>query len=556
MIQDFQNLFAPKADRPWLIAGAGAATTSAAANDGFVVLALPDAAALIESEVAVLVDIETVHTGGDAIASKAKNVLMPREPHQDGWATGKTLDQYVDELPILRKLESEGRLFVFDLWTGSRPAPAAIEGDYKGEEVPLRLLIASGIKIARHSGARLAKPASSGFESAPPIGKRQVGSGLAELRRTSGISYGPYGFPVPARIFVGSDDEQMMGVRVLQYSIEKFSTMDISVEALDWRTMPVPKDERNRSKTGFSFCRFDIPRLCGYSGRGMYADADMLVFADITDVWTLPMKDADLLYALTHPSQGRTPQTSVMLLNCEALKWDVHDIIRGLDEERYTYKQLMSDLCIVPQGRAKPDLPYWWNSLEIYEPGRTSLIHYTDMVTQPWVSHANKNGKIWYACCAEAIATGFIKPDEVQNAVKSGHISPDIYDWIGHPSPENYQEAGAVWVAPFNRFSKVVKPEGAVRITKDNRFVGWAWDPAKPNEPIDVGIYDGDDLVLTIHADIFGEFLARYGKGNGRHAFNAEAPQQLLKSNADFYRAEVLGARKIELKGSPIKIFR
>jgi hypothetical protein len=319
--------------------------------------------------------------------------------------------------------------------------------------------------------------------------------------------------------------------------------------------MPVPKDPKNRSKTGFSFCRFDIPRLCGYSGRGIYADADMQVFADITELWTLPMKEADLLYALTHPSQGRTPQTSVMLLNCEALKWDVHEIIRGLDEERYSYKELMSDLCIVPAGRSKPLLPYWWNSLEIYEPGRTSLIHYTDMVTQPWISHANRNGSVWYACCAEAIDNGYIQASEVENAVSQGYISPEIFDWIGRPSAKDYSEMNATWVAPFNRFTRPAKPEGAISMSKDQRLIGWAWDPKKPDEPIDVGVFDGDDLVLTIRCDQFGDFLARHGKGNGYHAFNLPAPAKLMQSNAHRFKVQTLDKRA-ELKGSPMEIAR
>lgn len=553
MIRDYREIFSDRAGKPWLIAGRAASTSeiACAAKEGFAVLAVDGVAAKAACDVALVVDLEAIRTGGAALAANTRNVLMPRRPHEDGWPSGKPLEVYAAEIPLLRSLAAEGRLFAFNLWTGGDAGDAQITGDFEGEEVPLRLLTSVGVRMARHLGMRTSQKSSSGFEAARGLNERTSG-GLANLRRSSGISYGPYGYPIPAKVFVGTDAAQMLGVRMLQYSIEKFSSMDVSVEPLDWKRMPIPKEPKNRSKTGFSFCRFDIPRLCDYSGRGVYMDADMQVFADITDLWTLPMQDADLLYALTHPSQGRTPQTSVMLLNCEALKWDVDDIIRGLDEVRYSYKELMSDLCIVKPGRTKPLIPYWWNSLEIYEPGRTSLIHYTDMVTQPWVTDANKNGAIWYALVGEALDNGYIKASEVEEAVEGGHISSEIFAWVGHPAPKDYSEHRATWIPPFNRFGKVTKPEGAVFLGKDRRLMGWAWDPQKPDEAIDIGIFDGEELVQTVRCDRFGEFLARFGKGNGYHAFDVALPERL--GGVDRRISARTLDKGVELKGSPMEI--
>ena len=41
--------------------------------------------------------------------------------------------------------------------------------------------------------------------------------------------------------------------------------------------------------------RFGIPSLTAYQGRAIYLDADMLVFNDIYDLWSMPMGDAKLL---------------------------------------------------------------------------------------------------------------------------------------------------------------------------------------------------------------------------------------------------------------------
>jgi hypothetical protein len=543
--------------RPWLLAGPAASPelVEQAAAEGFAVLAADAAASGVRSDVALVVDLERLASDGEAICARASTVVVPNDLHVSGWAQGRSLESWADEVPLLRRLADEGRLISFDLWTSRRaPGGPVTDGDWLGEELPLRLLTTGGVKMARHLGFRRGLDKVGGFEACQPILAGSAGS-LAQLKLSTGVSYGPYGYPVPARIFAGSDDEQLIGVRVLHYSILQHSTMDVVVEPLDWKAAPVPVEPKNRSKTGFSFCRFDIPRLCGYSGRGVYVDADMQVFADITDLWTLPLDEADLLYSLTHPTQGRSPQTSVMLLNCETLAWDIHEIVRGLDEGRYSYKALMSELCIVPEGRAKPLLPYWWNSLELYEPGRTSLIHYTDMQRQPWISDINPNGHHWYRTCAEAIERGFIDTDELSKAVELGHVSPEIYGWLGLNSLPDVNERAATWIAPFNRFLSPRAPEGAVALTDRRRLVGWAWDPARPDEPIELGIYDEGKLLFSLRPAEFGPFLAKHGKGNGRHAFNVELPPEVMKRNAHQLSVRIIDP-KVELKGSPVELYR
>jgi len=436
--------------RPWLLAGSEAdpAEVARARAEGFLVMALGEGAARFAADVAFAPDIETVARCGEALEANAGALIMPTYPHVEGWASSRTLAAWTGELPALQRLAAADRLFGVDLWTGRT---GGLAGDL-GEEAPLRMLVEAGVRMARHLGVRRRAAGLSGFEAAAPF-MQTVTGGVARLRRTSGLSYGPYGYPVPARIFVGADDAQLLGARVLDYSVQKHSTMDVKVEVLDFRRMPVPKDPKNRSKTGFSFCRFDIPRLCGYEGRAVYVDADMQVFADVTDLWTLPLDAADILCALSHPLDGRVPQTSVMLLNCAALPWRVEDVVAGLDEGRYGYKALMQRLCIHPADRVKPFLPHWWNSLERYEPGRTCLIHYTDMPTQPWVFPENKNGALWYAALAEAVREGFIAEAEIDEALAKGHVSPHLRAWAGLSGDSGYPAAADSWVAPYRRFT-------------------------------------------------------------------------------------------------------
>jgi hypothetical protein len=117
---------------------------------------------------------------------------------------------------------------------------------------------------------------------------------------------------------------------------------------------------------------------------------------------------------------------AVMLLDCESLPWDINDIVRGLDEDRYTYEELMSDLCLVPPDRIARDLPPEWNHLERYEPDRTKLIHFTVVPTQPWKSDENPLGEIWMSWYREAVEAGAVAPEEVEALITAGHVKPSL----------------------------------------------------------------------------------------------------------------------------------
>ncbi|WP_091739972.1 hypothetical protein [Phenylobacterium immobile] len=532
--------------RRWLIAGPDADPdiVAAARREGWLVLALGVAAQRLEADAAWIADIRTLEDAPEAVLERVGVVWAPASPREDGVASALSLGGWTERSDALQNLKSAGRLL--------RAEPADhdhedLAGDYADEAATLRILARAGVSIARRIGLGAPRP---GFEALQPYGARRSG-GAAIVRRTTGISYGPYGYPSPARVFVGADEEQKLGARVLAYSIERRSTMDVVVEVLDVSQIPEPQKPENRSKTGFSFARFDIPRLCDYDGRGIYLDADMLVFGDIADLWTQPLDEADLLYSLSHPHMGRTPQTAVMLLNCRSLDWDVGAIVRGLDDGAYTYGQLMGDLCIVHADRQKPGLPYWWNSLEQYDPGRTCLLHYTDMDTQPWVTW-NRNGGLWLAALRDALDEGYISRAEVDEAVANGHVSPQLPVWLGLAETVSDEVAAALWVAPYHRFLEPSGPiEGRVSLTSDGILAGWAWRPNGAGAPVTLRVLDGEDEILRIVPGDYAAILERHGKGDGRHAFAVALPDDLR--NSDRPLRVIAEGQDEDLAGSPLR---
>jgi len=228
------------------------------------------------------------------------------------------------------------------------------------------------------------------------------------------------------RVFVATQEPQMLSFKILEYSIKKHASMPVEVRPLHLSGIecPVPADPVNRQKTPFSFQRFMIPEVVGHHGRAIYMDSDMQVFSDLAEVWCVDMKGHDVLYCEAKSGEGRSEQFSVLLLDCERLNWNVSEIVGDLDAQRYTYADLMSELCIA-KSKA-PMLPCYWNSLEFYRSNETALLHYTDMQTQPWVDIRNPLSGLWFQTLFEAVGAGDISMKFINEHILNGWIRPSL----------------------------------------------------------------------------------------------------------------------------------
>ncbi|MEZ4752545.1 MAG: glycosyltransferase [Bdellovibrionota bacterium] len=239
------------------------------------------------------------------------------------------------------------------------------------------------------------------------------------------------------RVFVGTDRSQLIGVKVLEYSIRQHT--DLPVEVVPMMDLPVrpPIDPKQDQRTGFSFSRFCIPRLCNYEGRAIYMDADMLVFKDIRSLWEIPFDGAKVIIQeeLTAKQSStedkkkapkkRIKQCSVMLLDLLTARLGHRKIVDGLDDKAYDYAGLMFDMCLLQEEEIAYRIPFAWNSLEHWDQD-TALIHYTDMGTQPWVCNNNRHGALWVKALRSAIDDGFISLDDVKEDIHLGYARPSL----------------------------------------------------------------------------------------------------------------------------------
>jgi hypothetical protein len=153
----------------------------------------------------------------------------------------------------------------------------------------------------------------------------------------------------------------------------------------------------------------------------------MLVLTDIRKLWNLPFNGATVLCAPSSTPRKKKRQLSVLLMDCDRLTWNVNKIItEGLDGGKFTYSQLMDNLAIEPDGSLQEGIAPEWNSFDLYVPGKTNLIHYTELKYQPWLSRKNPYGLLWVEYLRDAMNDGVVTEAEITEATNKGWARPSL----------------------------------------------------------------------------------------------------------------------------------
>lgn len=404
-------------------------------------------------DLAHAIDLDVVDHLGTRLIDHAGMLVMPWHPHvpddhRPDWVrkgitvSPRTLEEIAASHPVLRRLADERRLLWYNLATAApdaaHPDSPVVPVKHFSAVASLNLLGLAGARVVRSLGIDGGDAYSPEFSDLAGVtklagGQRSFDLQFTEMARammTTGVSYAALEAEAPIRVYVGAAPAQQLAVRVLEYSIRARTPMDVEVVPL-YRTgitIPEARDPRNRSRTPFSFQRFLIPAAAGYQGRAIYLDSDMIVFDDLRSLWQTPFGSASVLGIRTQ-AKDATARFSVLLLNCSTLRWDITDIVDGLDRGRHTYEQLLYEMSwgelAATQGVAGTIDPRW-NMLDSYRDGHTALLHYTDMHRQPWVSTEHALGYLWMRELFAALDAGFIAMPEVEEAVAAGYARPSL----------------------------------------------------------------------------------------------------------------------------------
>ena len=203
------------------------------------------------------------------------------------------------------------------------------------------------------------------------------------------------------RIFIGWDSREGECSDVLAYSLRKHSSIPLEIKYLRLPDLAFNRTHDPLQSTEFTYTRFLVPFLCGYQGKAIFMDCDMLCLGDIKELDDLKM-DGLALRVVKHDHRPpekvkmdgkvqtvypRKNWSSLMVMNCEHLRLWTKQVV---ETQTGGYLHRFQD---VPDEQID-EIPNTWNVLDRMD-AQTKLIHYTS--GGPWFDNYRDHpfGKIW-----------------------------------------------------------------------------------------------------------------------------------------------------------------
>lgn len=244
------------------------------------------------------------------------------------------------------------------------------------------------------------------------------------------------------RVFIGSGEASVLERKTLIYSIKKNSRSSVelivfngthnAIERENGPPEPVPMSLRvkYRNITEFSNYRFMIPELCGFSGRAVWVDSDMICFGDIGELFDVPMDDVDVLAKASPYGHERDKWgLSVSVFACDRCRFDLEQYFDEIDQGQYGYNDLhqLARPFLAKHPFRVGEIDPQWNVFDYYD-GKTKLIHYTNLYSQPWKFRGHPYGDIWFQYFREAREAGFITDADIDLSIRRGYVRPDLLE--------------------------------------------------------------------------------------------------------------------------------
>jgi lipopolysaccharide biosynthesis glycosyltransferase len=191
------------------------------------------------------------------------------------------------------------------------------------------------------------------------------------------------------RIFIGWDSREAECADVLAYSLREHSSIPLDIHYLKLFELDFHRERDSLQSTEFTYSRFLVPYLCGYEGKAVFMDCDMLCLGDIKELDELDMGP----YALRVVKHDYRPSaktkmdgqvqtvyprknwSSLMLMNCARLQLWTKEVVETQSGAYLHRFQEIDDDRIGDE--------------------RTKLIHYTS--GGPWFEACKDHpyGQVW-----------------------------------------------------------------------------------------------------------------------------------------------------------------
>jgi lipopolysaccharide biosynthesis glycosyltransferase len=211
------------------------------------------------------------------------------------------------------------------------------------------------------------------------------------------------------RIFIGWDSRYPEPADVLRYSLRKHASNELDIRYLRLCELDLARAHDPRASTEFTYSRFLVPHLCGFRGKAVFMDSDMLCLGDIKELDDLEMEGCALrvvkhdyrptntvkMYGCEQSVYPRKNWSSLMIMNCEKLALWSKEVV-----ETYSgaYLHRFQDIPDPQIG----EIPETWNTLDWMD-SKTKLIHYTN--GGPWLEEFRNHphADVWYRARTEML---------------------------------------------------------------------------------------------------------------------------------------------------------
>jgi hypothetical protein len=264
----------------------------------------------------------------------------------------------------------------------------------------------------------------------------------------------------PVRLFIGSGEASLLERKTLIHSLRAHTRrpLDIHVfngthDALEHGDDPptrlgMPLSIKYRNYTEFSNYRWLIPQLCGYRGRAIFLDSDMVCLADIGELFDADMGGCDMLAKAEAYKGENSWGMSNILFDCERCRFPLEEIFEDVDAGRYSntdFHQMTPRFLERRAYRLGPIDPVW-NSFDICDAG-TKLIHFTNLRTQPWKFPGHVHEDLWFRWFNEARRVGAITQQDIDKTLSRAYARQDILapgrgqsGGVGEPSRRSFKQ--------------------------------------------------------------------------------------------------------------------
>lgn len=224
------------------------------------------------------------------------------------------------------------------------------------------------------------------------------------------------------QIYVGvaANNEDLESQSVLEYTLRKYSSLPVNITWMKLsrsQTSPFYCDPKNDTgwkgwrtdlwSTPFSGFRWAVPALAWPAPRAIYMDSDVIIRADIAELWRMPLEPGKVLAAKGGAESWRY---CVTLFDCDRLEnlpqpWPIpwFNTLRGDPESHRNAMKFFA---------GRPDLVQAfpadanWNCIDgedyadINDP-RIKILHYSSEAHQPQLKYAlprleREGGQHWF----------------------------------------------------------------------------------------------------------------------------------------------------------------